>query len=88
MGTTMTVEPCIIYLDGQPRAITIAKGAEQAVASFRAANLGQKLPGVVTAQSIWTAPIEDVQRVCLAGIFMRIFTGDAAAAMARAQRGS
>lgn len=85
----MTLEPHLIYLDGKPLAITVAKDADHAVESFRAAALGQGLKGTVTAQSGWTAPFEDVMRVGLLGLYMRIFQGDmaAAAAAAAGQRG-
>lgn len=82
----MTLEPHVIYLDGKPRAITVAKDAVHAVETFRTAALGQKLEGTVTAQSAWDAPFEDVMRIGMLGLYMRIFSADMAA-MAAANRG-
>ena len=79
----MTLEPHIIYLDGNPRAITMAKDEAHAVESFRTAVLGSKVEGVVTAKSGWTAPVEDLMRVGLLGLYSRMFSADMSA-MARA----
>lgn len=81
----MTLDPHIIYLDGSPRAITYAQSQEHAVESFRAAMLGQNVTAAVTAQSAWEAPIDDVVRVGLLGLYARIFQADAAAAQAQAR---
>jgi hypothetical protein len=77
----MTLEPHIIYLDGQPRAITMAKDVEHAMESYRLASLGNKDPNppIVTIENAWSAPIEDVMRVGMLGIYARMFGADLAA---------
>lgn len=77
----MTLEPHIIYLDDKPRAITMAKDEAHAVESFRTAALGSKIEGAITAKNGWTAPIEDLMRVGLLGLYSRMFSADMAAMM-------
>ncbi len=82
----MLLEPHLIYLDGQPRAITMAKDEAHAIESFRTAVLGTKLTTTVTAKSGWSAPIEDLMRVGLLGLYSRMFSADMAAMAAGSQR--
>lgn len=80
----MTLEPHVLYVNGKPRAITWAKDSEHALESYRMATLGVKKDEteVVTAVLGWDAPIEDVTRVCLLGLYSRMFQAD----MARMQQ--
>jgi hypothetical protein len=76
----MTLEPHVLYVNGKPRAITWAKDPEHALESYRMATLGTKKDEteVVTAVSGWDAPIEDIMRVGLLGIYSRMFQADMA----------
>jgi hypothetical protein len=77
----MTLEPHVLYINGKPRAITWAKDPEHALESYRLATIGQKKDAneVVTAVSGWEAPIEDIMRVGLLGIYARMFQAGMAA---------
>jgi hypothetical protein len=84
----MILEPHVLYINGKPRAITWAKDPEHALESYRLAALGQKRDEkeIVTAVIGWDAPAEDVMRVCLLGIYSRMFQADMAAMAAGRQR--
>ena len=76
----MTLEPHVLYINGKPRAITWAKDVEHALESYRMATLGHKKDEteVVTAVNGWDAPVEDIMRVGLLGIYSRMFQADMA----------
>ncbi len=69
------LNPWVIYFDGKPRALTMARGEEDARNALRAALLGQSDFHIesVTFQLAWDCPFDDFVRVALAGLYMRIF---------------
>ena len=84
----MRLDPFVIYLSGAPRALTFGQSEKHAVEAFRMATLGQGIaPDAVTVESAWTAPADDVLRVCLLGLYARMLSVDLAAqAQGRARR--
>jgi hypothetical protein len=84
----MMLQPHVLYINGKPRAITWAKDPEHALESYRLATIGQKKDEkeIVTALSGWDAPIEDINRVGILGIYSRMFQADMAAMAAASQR--
>jgi hypothetical protein len=84
----MILEPHVLYINDKPRAITMAANVEQALESYRMATLSDKKPEgeTIRAVSAWDAPVEDVLRVGMLGIYQRMFSADMAMQMAREGR--
>lgn len=72
----------------QPSAILMASSEEHAITSFRQQMLGQKdapAPEDMSAQPALTAPFEDLMRVAMIGLYVRMFQADMMMAQAARQ---
>lgn len=76
----------LIYVGDEPRALTVAGNADQALLVYRQMRLGQTSEGMLTVRPVSDVPFEVFVRFALESLFVRMYQAEMAA-MAAMQGG-